>query len=227
MSLRASFTFPPSRSHPTPPPPTRLQRHPGFHHYQVLNLGVAGTCAMKESRSGSRPYWPTKQYELAMKSHPHIVVLQFGSNDANEDVWDEKQFVADYTEMIKKFQELPSRPSVYVGIPPPFNAPGKEEGFKRNANAVLPDVIRGLVAQLGGVHLVDNFDALGGRELTRPQTFTSDHLHPNDVGYTAIAHQVASVISMNEGFLPISHKVMCQHLIASRCCVAVLICRPR
>jgi lysophospholipase L1-like esterase len=184
-----------------------LQRHPGFHHYQVLNLGVAGTCVTKGTRSGARSFWPLKHYELAMKSHPHIVVVQFGSNDVIEGIWDEAQFVADYSEMIKKFQELPSRPSVYVGVPPPYNDPGKEEGFKRAVNAVLPGVIRGMVASLEGVRLIDNFEALGGRELTRPQAYTRDNLHPNDVGYTAIAHQVASVLSMYEGFSPISHKV--------------------
>ena len=42
---------------------------------QVLNLGVASTCVTKE-KSGERSYWATKQYNLAMRSHPHIVVLQ-------------------------------------------------------------------------------------------------------------------------------------------------------
>jgi lysophospholipase L1-like esterase len=79
---------------------------------------------------------------------------------------------------------------VYVAIPPPYYGVGKEEGFKKNVNVALPAAIRALVDKIDGVRLIDNQAALGGRALARPHTFTSDGVHPNDIGYFAIAHQV-------------------------------------
>ena len=133
-------------------------------------------------------------------------LTQFGSNDALEEIWDEQKFITDYSALITQFQSLPSKPSVYVAVPPPFYGAGKEEGFKKNVNVALPKAIRALVDKLDGVRLVDNHAALGGRALARPHTFNSDGLHPNDIGYFAIAHQVASVISTYEPFSPIAHK---------------------
>ena len=39
-----------------------------------------------------------------------VCVLQFGTNDALEEIWNEQQFIADYTAMITAFKDLPSSP---------------------------------------------------------------------------------------------------------------------
>ena len=135
-------------------------------------MGVASTRITKAKPDAHPIYWSLKQYELAMNSHPHIVVLQFGSNDVIEEIWDEQEFIAEYTTMIKRFQALPSHPTVYVAIPPPYYLPGKEEGLNKAINVMLPKVIRGIVKDIDGVHLIDNFAALGGKELSRPHAFT-------------------------------------------------------
>jgi acyl-CoA thioesterase I len=151
---------------------------------------------------------------VALESHPHIVILQFGTNDCVKHVWDEDAFRADYKEMIRNFQSLPSKPRVYMGIPPPLyesNEPCTDPvydlrcDFKYMINYVLPSVLRGIATETN-VTLIDNFDALGGEQLTRPDTVISDHLHPNDLGYLAMAHEVAYQLSVHENFSQIMFK---------------------
>ena len=154
------------------------------------------------------------QHKLAMASHPHIVILQFGSNDvAIPEDWNEEAFLVDYVEMIHAFQRLPSKPNVYICIPPPLYE--SDEGcddsenqlrrcwFKYMLNTQLPILIRDLVHNDTSLHLIDNFAALGGQGLTRPDAINDDHLHPNDLGYLAMAHEIAYTLSQYENFAPI------------------------
>ena len=153
-----------------------------------------------------------------MSSHPHIVILQFGSNDvAIPEDWDELAFLSDYVEMIHAFQRLPSKPNVYICIPPPLYE--SDEGcddhesiydyelrrcwFKYMLNTQLPIMIRELVQNDTSLHVIDNFAALGGVKLSRPDTINDDHLHPNDLGYLAMAHEIAYTLSQYENFAPI------------------------
>ena len=178
----------------------------------VLNFGVHGRRMMKYPDDMS--YWETSHLQVALQSHPHIVILQFGSNDCVRHVWDEDAFRRDYKEMIRKFQSLESKPRVYMCIPPPLyesNAPCEDPvydlrcEFKHMINYVLPSVLRGIAIE-SNVTLINNFDALGGEMLTRPDTIIMDHLHPNDLGYLAMAHEVAYELSVHENFSQIAFK---------------------
>lgn len=65
-------------------------------------------------------YWNHDSYTKALNSNPDIVVIQLGTNDAFVNWSDEieKMFINDYVELIKSFINLPSKPDVYVMIPP-------------------------------------------------------------------------------------------------------------
>jgi hypothetical protein len=119
----------------------------------VLNFGKHQKRASR--RPADRSYWGTPELQLALSSHPHIVVVQFGTNDvAVEEEWDEDAFRRDYGDLLAAFMRLPSRPSVYVCVPPPLyetdegcDGDGKDEDkprrcwFKPMLNTVLPDIV--------------------------------------------------------------------------------------
>ena len=184
--------------------PAILQRHPGFHHYIVKNFGVSAYCASKHA--GRFSYWRHPRYKAAMESNPAIVIIQLGTNDAHRKYWREATFIRDYKEMILGFVNLPSKPTVYLCIPPPiYGTPEKEEDKQHqyNINVEFPNRIIPQLAKETGAVLINNFEALGGRQLLRPDTmqhkeWPHDHLHPNDFGYLALAHEIAYAVHTHQ-----------------------------
>lgn len=137
-----------------------------------------------------------------MKSHPHVVILQFGTNDVLHGGWNEEAFVINYSELISKFRGLVSKPTVYLITPPPVQCSEKEEKSCENAmtwNTALSNAIQKVITK-NNIIVIDAFSAMGGKELKRKDLFTEDNLHPNDLGYTSLAHTVAFVLSQNENF---------------------------
>ena len=157
-----------------------------------------GTAGTKDDLN----YRNEAQYAQAIKSHPHVVILQFGTNDMMHGVWNEESFVINYSELISKFRGLASKPTVYLITPPPMYCDVKEEGSCRNAKAFndrLNNAIQKVIVR-NKVIVIDAFSAMGGKEPKRKDLFTEDNLHPNDLGYTSLAHTVAFVMSQNEDF---------------------------
>ena len=85
--------------------------------YEVVNLGLNGRCMLK---TGWLPYWNEPQYRQALESNADIVVLMLGTNDAFNQYWDETKFIEDYLEMSRSFLNMPSKPELYIMVPPPL-----------------------------------------------------------------------------------------------------------
>jgi acyl-CoA thioesterase I len=164
----------------------------------VINFGVSGMCVSKHS--GARNYWNLPQYHLAMGSHPHIVVIQFGTNDVLNDYWDEEKYRKDYTDMIIRFKNLSSKPTVYVNIPSPVYF---EDSALNRVNTILPGIVRDIAKKAGDLVVIDLFELMGGKSRSRNEAMNKDGLHANDLGYTAIAHYIANTIANHEHFMPI------------------------
>ena len=74
-------------------------------------------------RGGDQPYWGESAYDYTLKLHPDIVLLMLGTNDARAwpngpNNWDEEAYKQDMIEMVGEFQNITSKPKVYVMIPP-------------------------------------------------------------------------------------------------------------
>ncbi len=80
-------------------------------------------------KSGDRSYWNLPEYANSKAYNPDIVILMLGSNDSkntqNAPNWITKNgvspqeaFLSDMKEMIESYQNLESRPVVYVGLSP-------------------------------------------------------------------------------------------------------------
>ena len=195
--------------------PAVLQQQFREHHFKINNYGSNGQTALK---NGDHSYWSGPEYQLAMESTPHIVVLQFGTNDARPENWNETIFRLDYINMIERFQSLQSHPAVFLCIPPPIYCPRKVIKNKDNSNDCwkhtdranvvnneMPRIIADLAFKTGSI-LVDNFELLGGKKLTKPEMFydlgnvneekwtnkyPSDGIHPNEHGNNLIGMNVA------------------------------------
>lgn len=175
---------------------------------------------MKGCGEGERDYRQKKQYATAMSSMPHIVIVQFGTNDVMAPSWDEKAFIADYCHLISEFKALSSQPTVYINIPTAVcfthdDVAKSDEAEERSrvrrneiilrVNVQLPPIIR-RVATLTNSTVIDLFSAMGGALLQRTDAYDSGNVHLNDLGYLGVAHEVANTLALHEDFTFISQR---------------------
>jgi len=152
--------------------PSQLQAMLG-ESWKVGNFGVSGRTLLKK---GDFPYWKENAYQEALKSGPDVVIIMLGTNDTKPQNWKfESEFVADYTELVKSFQNLASKPRVYVCRPCPAPDPGN---FGINETNVIEEIKH--VDQLAkdlNLGIIDMHAALAGKPQLLP-----DRVHPNTEG---------------------------------------------
>lgn len=128
-----------------------------------------------------------------MSSYPDVVTIMLGTNDAYESNWDEGQFYADYTELVRNYTLLASHPKVYLMSPPPvYENYYADKYFNVTAvNEWFPKQIPRIVKELNLAGYVNVFDVMGGRNHTHFEYFCNgqncDSIHPNNAGLYRIA----------------------------------------
>ena len=158
--------------------------------YEVKNFGVSASTLLKK---GNKPYWNLPQFKEAQNYKPDIVIIKLGTNDTKKNNWKHKEeFTADYSEMVKAFQSLESKPKVWVCYPVPVFPAGnrwkwgiKDEVVKEG---VIPFVDE--VAKKTGANVIDLYKPLAGKSELLP-----DKVHPNSAGAKVIAETIFSLIS--------------------------------
>jgi len=160
--------------------PAQLQKMlgPGW---DVKNFGSSGRTLL---RKGDYPYWNEKTFADARSFLPNIVVIKLGTNDSKPWNWKFRDdYVKDYVDFIREFENLVSHPKVYICTPVPA-FPGNW-GITDSVihQEVIPQVR--LVSQTAGVPVIDLYSALTGR----PELFP-DTVHPNEEGAGLIAREV-------------------------------------
>lgn len=146
--------------------------------WKVGNFGVSGRTLLKK---GDFPYWKETKYQDALKFAPNVVIIMLGTNDTKSQNWKfESEFVADYTELVKSFQALPSKPRVYVCRPCPVPEPGN---YGINETNVLVEIGRlDTLAKEMNLGVIDMHKALADK----PE-FLPDRVHPNNDGARRMA----------------------------------------
>ncbi|HET6281274.1 MAG TPA: GDSL-type esterase/lipase family protein [Polyangia bacterium] len=154
--------------------------------FTVTNYGVQGTTAIKSVGSS---YAATSQYRTALASNPDIVLFWFGGNDSFAGTWNahKAEFKADYTAMVKAFQDLPTKPKtflvrlwVFPGGPVQQNVLDKE---------ILP-----IIAEIG---METNSTVIDYRKLVEThREWFPDGMHPNDMGTLQIGKLFADTVMM-------------------------------
>lgn len=149
--------------------------------YTVTNYGYSGATLMK---SGNKPYTNTTQYQQSLVSNANVVIIQLGANDSK--ILNYRyisQFVSDYKALITQYQNMSSKPFIYVALPP--------KTFNNRTTIVEENLvnIRKLIAEMvleyDNVSLIDNFSVT--QDLS---SHFSDGLHPDEKGTAYIANNI-------------------------------------
>lgn len=164
--------------------PAQLQRMLG-EAYLVKNYGVSGATLLN---SGDKPYQKTEYFQRALASQPDIVVIQLGTNDAKPQNWKKHAgFAADYQDLVRQFQALPTKPRIFLNLPPYVPGPGRAGITESTVLEQIP-IIRN-VAKDTKASLIDVHGVLLKRDKLFP-----DNLHPNTEGATVLAKTVYAAI---------------------------------
>ena len=157
--------------------PSQLQRLLGDS-WKVTNYGVSGRTLM---RKGDFPYWSEQAYKNALAWNPDVVIIMLGTNDSKPQNWKhEATFVNDYRDLVKSFQNLPSKPRILVCRPCPVPEPGN---FDISEGPIREQIkrINSLASEMK-LEIIDMFAALAGKPQLLP-----DHVHPNAEGSAEMA----------------------------------------
>jgi len=158
--------------------PYQLQQKLGKK-YKVVNFGVSGATMLKK---GNKPYWNTKEYKQSLDFNPKIIVLMLGTNDSKPVNWNSNNnnYEKDYNEMISKFQKLKSKPTIYLGLPPPV---------VKDRWGIQKDVVQGEVTNLiKKIAKTNNLETIDFQTLFSDKLeLLPDNIHPNDKGAKLIA----------------------------------------
>ncbi len=161
----------------------------------VRNFGHSGATALS---SGDKPYVEQPEYQEATDfvatagaSAVVDVVIMLGTNDSKSKNWrggaSSAAFASDYAALIRHFASQPTKPSIYVMVPPAaFSNRLHVDGGTLSRE--IDPVIRA-VARQESATLIDLYTPTAGlRELS------SDGVHPTDAGYSRIAGIVESAL---------------------------------
>jgi acyl-CoA thioesterase-1 len=165
--------------------PAQLGRMLGLT-WQVRNFGVSGATLLKK---GDLPYCNQQAFKDALAYNPNVVIIKLGTNDTKPQNWKYKdQFAADYSDMIDRFAELPSKPRIWICKPVP--AYGQRWGISETIikNEVIPLIDQ--TADKKHVSIIDLYDPLSGK----PELFP-DQIHPNAEGAYDIAKVIYAVLT--------------------------------
>ena len=184
--------------------------------YKVMNFGEGGRTMLKR---GDNPYWVSPGYKAALASNATLLVLMLGTNDAKFRNWDTLagDFPGDYADMIASFAAMPSKPKIWLMVPPPLYRDGTYGMNQTVINTLFPgqegaDAVRTLAKAARLPEPIDLFSLfqahcpVAGGTPGHPENSTlvpcdwiarggADACHPNDTGYGKIAEAVKAAIS--------------------------------
>ena len=157
--------------------------------YEVENFGVSGTTAL---HLGNSPYMATRRYQEALNFQPDIVVIKLGTNDSKAaNMAHIDNFVSDVKTLISSFENLSSKPKVFLCLPVPAYSNGKAP-LSINGDRIIGEIIpllKKVAAESKAVEIIDLFAPLSGHSDMFP-----DKIHPNADGARVIAETVAKKI---------------------------------
>lgn len=146
--------------------------------YEVGNFGISGRTLMNK---GDVPYMKEQIYKDALAFQPNIVTIKLGTNDSKPQNWKfNDTFKDDLRALIRSFQELPTKPKIYLCLPIPCTFPRWEINDSVITNGVIPYIRE--VAREMNLPIIDLNTAF------RPYVhLLPDNVHPNEDGAAVIA----------------------------------------
>ncbi|MBO4264539.1 MAG: leucine-rich repeat protein [Clostridia bacterium] len=157
--------------------------------YRVVNVGVKGSFATLNSSSPSSYYY-TNAMQTALLTNPDILIVMFGTNDANpyNTAVSSNTAMADrlngyingMNTIIGAFDATRMNPEVYIGISPWIENRSTMAGFEDNLNYLVN--YQRSYAENKGYEYIECYGITQGHE-----DYYADGLHLTDDGYYEIA----------------------------------------
>jgi lysophospholipase L1-like esterase len=167
------------------PYPKQLQAMLGDK-WEVGNFGVSGRTLMDK---GDHPYSKEKKYQMALEMKPDVVIIMLGTNDTKPQNWKFKdEFEADYKKLIKSFQDLESKPRIYICRACPVIGNGSFKITEAGIQEQIPIVNK--IAKEMDLGIIDMYAALKDTPELIP-----DKVHPNAEGGGKMAAAAAAVLT--------------------------------
>lgn len=170
--------------------PGQLRTLLGTTNWTVGNFGDSGRSLLKGS---GYSYWDSQLYKNALASNPNQVILKLGTNDAKRWLWNwlGTNFKTDYKAMVQSFQNLSSKPEIWICLLIPgekadwdiFNA-----DIKNKVNPKIKEVALEM-----GLNLIDLYAEFGS---INPEWYLPDSIHPSVPGAGVIAAKVKEMLLM-------------------------------
>jgi len=152
----------------------------------VKNFGVSGRTLM---RSGDYPYWREAAFKQAQEFDPDVVVIMLGTNDTKPQNWAHKEeFEKDYRDLVKTFQDLKSKPRIFLCRAVPVPGAGNYGINEAGIQEQIPIVDR--LSQELKTGMIDMHAALAGKEVLLP-----DRVHPDTEGAGEMAKAAYQVLT--------------------------------
>ncbi len=166
--------------------PEELRRLLNGPQYVIGNFGACGTTVSLDSEL---PYIRTSAFQDALEFKPNIVIIMLGTNDSQSNLEPyNSSFVNDYKKIIKAFQTLPSKPKIWIVLPPPI--------FDDEMGAIDPDYFkRSLIPCIKEAANQTNFPIIDVYSaLANCSDYFPDGIHPNNEGAKLIANEIYKAI---------------------------------
>jgi lysophospholipase L1-like esterase len=132
-------------------------------------------------------------YKDALASNPNFAMIELGTNDSKRWLWDSHgfEFKSDYKEMVKSFQNLTSKPEVWIGL----LMPGEKADWDIY-NSYIKDKVNPKIKEVAlemGLGLIDLYSGL---DSNRTEWYLPDGVHPSVTGSGIIAQKVREMLLM-------------------------------
>jgi acyl-CoA thioesterase-1 len=154
--------------------------------YIIGDFGIGGATVSLQSEAA---YMNKKAFQTAKDFQPDLVFVMLGTNDAdltiNETI---DEFVEDYLTLLAAVESVPTKPEIYLLMPPPIYNTSLSLSCELLGERVQPG-IRQVAAQTGFT-LIDTYTPF----LDHPELFV-DGVHPTAEGAQKIAEAVYSAVS--------------------------------
>lgn len=171
--------------------------------YQVKNFGKGGATLIDGT---NHPYFKKKEYKNSLKFTPDVVLIMFGTNDANVK-WclDEnrktafkgtaqEEFKSQYIKLIKAYKRKNANAEIYVLTPLPIyeHEKARDPEIKQRI-AHLHEWVIPIVREVANEENVNLIDV--NKLMKKAYKYTVDGVHLNQKGYEVLAKKIAKKIN--------------------------------
>jgi len=153
--------------------------------YSVRNFGVNGSTVLLNSW---KPYMNQSEFQQALDFKPNIVIIMLGTNDDLEMLRpSNSSFEEDYAKLINAFQQLESKPKIWIVTPPPIFSNSSDLSSPYLSGVIIPKIED--LANKMNLAIIDVYTAFDDHS-----NYFVDGVHPNAQGAALIASEVCKAI---------------------------------